>query len=187
MDRRSLAALGLAAAGLSQAGYGALMGGASFFALISFAEGGGLLVAAVGVARAPRLPGTWVVAGLTLAAVASLPWFTRVAGFASLGPVASLAGNTGSVIAAGAVIAWTLARASEAAGFQALRLGLALQALGGLVWVTVDAGQSSWTLAYALAFAGFGAAAAALPPPPVPAFPAAQPSAAAARAAGKAP
>jgi hypothetical protein len=168
MERRTLAVVGLATAGLSQVGYGLLMDGASAWAGFQFAEGAGLLVAALGAARAKRLPGMWLVVGLVLAAVAALPWFTRIAGFTNLGPIASFLNNTGSVVAAVAVLAWVLAAASPTLGWNGLRVGLGLQAVGGLVWVLVDAGQSLWTFAYALAFLGFGAAAALFPSPSPP-------------------
>lgn len=166
MDRRTLATPGLAVAGVSQASYGVLLGGADPFALIAFGEGAGLLLAAVGVWRARRLPGTWVVAGLTLAAVMALPWFTRVGAFRGPGPVASVLNNTGSVVAAVAVLAWTLAATAPTLAWKGLRLGLGLQALGSLLWLAGNAGRDiGWTLAFALAFLGFAGATATFPEP----------------------
>lgn len=183
MEKRTLAALGLAAGGVAQVGYGAFMGGSGAFALVSFGEGAGLLLAALGVARAPRLPGTWVVAGLTLAAVCALPWFTAIPQD-PVGATSNVLNNTGSVVAAGAVLAWTLAVVSPTLGANALRIGVAMQALGTVVRLPFQTAVTEWTLAFALAFAGFALAAWALPSP---AEAAAQPASEVRRAARKAP
>lgn len=179
MQHRTLAAAGLAAAGLSQVGYGLLMGGAWPWAYYQFAEGSGLLIAAAALWRGEKLPGTWLIGGLTLAALGALPWFARITTFTSLGPVASLANNTGSVVAAAAVLAWTLAALSPSAGWNGLRAGLGLQALGGVLWLVVGSPDAAWMGAYALAFVGFAAATATFPAPSAPAV---APSATATRA-----
>jgi len=159
MQQRLLAAAGLALGGISQLSYGVLMGGSSFWATIQFAEGAGLLLASVALARAARVPDGLLVAALVVAAVAPMPWFTRITGFGGAGPLASLASNTGSVVVGIAAVAWVLGLGGASAARRGVQAGLGLEALGGLVWVTQDAGQSAWTWAYLLAFLGFAAAA----------------------------
>lgn len=166
MDWRTLAALGLALGGLSQAGYGVLLGGTSFLALISFGEAVGLFLVAAAVWQGRKLTDTVLVAGLVLAALMAIPWFTTVGPLDQAGSWASVANNLGSVVAAAAVLLALLAMLTPALAWHGVRLGLGLQALGSFVRLPLTTEVTAWTLAFTLAFVGFALATWAWPAPP---------------------